>query len=328
MALTDIRKIADKYRPAIRDALLAAFEELRNQNTLNEIASIYEVGGIDAVMGTLSDMHNVLSQNVLDNIDSAIIEGGRTALQFIPTSGIVVTSYQFNVFHQPTVDFISQYRLNLINGITAETTEAIRTSLFNQAISGANPIDVARTFRGTIGLTTNQEQAVRNYRTALENLDRTALNRKLRDKRFDSTITRAIDNNTPLTSEQIDRYVNRYRERFIKYRSEMIARTESMRAVSVGQDESIRQMLQQGVLDDDLRQFWVYTKDNRTRDPHRLVPAMNNGIKSDKLGSTGEGIPLTQLFQTPLGPLRYPRDPNGTASNTINCRCRRVFRML
>jgi len=328
MARTDIDTIADQFKPAIKNALLAAFDELRNRNSIAQIAEMYELGGVDAVLGTISDMEGIISQHVLDDLDAALMEGGRTAIQFIPQAGLVIPTYKFNVFQQSTVDFLNRYRLNLINSISNETRRAIKTTLIDQAISGANPRQVAIEFRNTIGLSTKQEQAVRTYRTALENLDKNALTRKLRDRRFDSTIERAIKNNTPLSQEQIDRYVNRYRERFIKYRSEVIARTESLRAVSVGQDESIKQMLEQGVLHEDLRQFWIYAKDERTRPTHKLIPAMNNGIKSEKLGTNGTGIKLTEMFQTPLGPLRYPRDPNGTAANTILCRCRRVFRML
>lgn len=317
MARTDIEEIANQFKPALRNAILAAFDELRNQNSITQVAAIYEIGGVDAVLGTLNNMTGVLSQHILDDLDAAIAEGGRTAIQFIPQAGIIIPTYKFDIFHQPTVDFLRRYRLNLINSISNESRNAIQNTLIDQAIKGSNPITVATEFRGTIGLTQNQARSVNTYRTALENLDRNTLTRKLRDRRFDSTILRAIDNDTPLSQEQIDRYVNRYRERFIKYRSEVIARTESLRAVSIGQDESIKQMLNQGILDDDLRQFWIFTRDSRTRDAHKLVPLMNNGRVSDKLGTDGTGIPLTDMFKTPLGPLRYPRDPNGTAANTV-----------
>lgn len=328
MAKTDIEEIAAQFRPSLQASILAAFNELRNQNSIKVIAEIYELGGVDAVLGTIQNMNSVLSQHVLDGIDAAVLAGGRTAIQFIPAAGIVIQTYKYDTFHQPTVDFLRRYRLNLINGISNETRSAVQNTLIDQAISGANPVRVATEFRGTIGLTVNQEKAVASYRTALENLDRSALGRKLRDGRFDRAIINAIDNDTPLTPEQIDRYVNRYRERYIKYRSEVIARTESLRAVSIGQDESLKQMMEQGVLDDGLRQFWIYAKDGRTRRAHRLIPSMNNSTKNEELGTDGTGIPMTAMFQTPLGPLKYPRDPDGTSANTIQCRCRRVFRLI
>jgi hypothetical protein len=59
-----------------------------------------------------------------------------------------------------------------------------------------------------------------------------------------------------------------------------------------------------------LRRFWVKTNDSRTRDAHRAVPDMNP-----------EGVGMDEPYRTPLGPLMFPRDPNGSGANTIQCRC-------
>jgi len=89
-----------------------------------------------------------------------------------------------------------------------------------------------------------------------------------------------------------------------------IARTEALRAVSMGEYESLVQAKQQGKLDINLVRFWNYVPDERTRANHREIPKMNS-----------EGVAVDVPFQTPLGALRFPRDPNGIAENVINCRC-------
>ena len=54
-----------------------------------------------------------------------------------------------------------------------------------------------------------------------------ALTYDLRDHRFDATIRRAQREVVPLSQDRIEKMLGRYRERFIKYRAEVIARTES-----------------------------------------------------------------------------------------------------
>ena len=46
------------------------------------------------------------------------------------------------------------------------------------------------------------------------------------------------------------------------------------------------------------------------RNSHLQIPGLNE---------SGRG--QNEKFITPLGPLLYPADPDGTAANVINCRC-------
>lgn len=101
----------------------------------------------------------------------------------------------------------------------------------------------------SIGLTLRQLEAVANYRRALEQGSMDALTRELRDRRFDRTVRRAMADDRPLSRDQIERMVARYRQRFIGYRAEAIARTEALRAVHEGADEAYRQASERGDLD-------------------------------------------------------------------------------
>jgi hypothetical protein len=78
----------------------------------------------------------------------------------------------------------------------------------------------------------------------------------------------------------------------------------------------MRQMVAGAAVDASrVKRFWVYTHDKRTRMSHREIPGMNP-----------EGVDMDGgMYQTPLGPLQYPRDPNGIGSNTIQCRCAERF---
>ncbi len=309
---TQLENIASRFEPKIHAALLRAFEAIKSEITLTQIETALRTGGITAVNNILNDLQieGIIEKEILDDLNASIMASGRL---IIP----VGTVYVYNVFNPVTAEYIRNYELNLIRLIGSNTREAIRNSIEADIIAGNNPISTARTFRDTIGLTPKQELAVRNYKKALMDLDSKSLNRRLRDKRFDLTVANAIRDKQKLSRSQIDNMVNRYRQRYVSYRAQTIARTESMRAVAVGEYTSGVQAVYDGAIErENIRRFWVYTKDKRTRNAHRLIPGLNP-----------EGVEVDQPFKTPLGPLLYPRDPNGSAENTIDCRCIVIYKI-
>jgi len=213
------------------------------------------------------------------------------------------------VFH------MQQERLRYIRGFTAEQRKATRAALTDGIERGLNPRDQARNFRSSVGLTAKQQGAVINYRRLLTNLDGDALDRQLRDRRFDRTIARSIREGKPLTRKQIDAMVTRYNERYIKYRSEVIGRTEALRAVHSGNDEMYRQAIDLGeVSPQQLERTWVTARDGRVRDTHSA------------LGGTKRGI--DESWETHNGSIRYPGDPDAPSAETIQCRCSLATRIV
>jgi hypothetical protein len=302
--------IGDKAKPRLHRALIASFEAMRDRVPYQEIVRALETGGLAAVIDLLDGIEDDLGP-VIQEIDDVIRESGIATASMMPAAAMVNLTHPFDFLNRRTLDFIEKYRYNLVQQIADETRAAIRQNLIVGEIAGQNPRVTARMLRDTIGLTDRQELAVRNYRRALEELDRDALQRALRDRRFDGTVSRAIRNKQRLTKHQIDTMVGRYRTRMINHRAEVIARTEALRATSVGNRAAMQQMITSGALDaSQVRRQWVYTQDARTRAAHRSVASLNPG-----------GITLDGVYQTALGPLRYPRDPNGSAANTVQCRC-------
>jgi hypothetical protein len=317
---TKIVDIAVRFEPRIASALLSAFAEIKDTVKITELTTLINQGGITAAYNYLNELQieGIIEKHFVDDLNSAIVDSGRMTVSAIPSGATTGVPFRYNILNPATAEYIRTYELNLIQRIGANTREGIRQAIQADAIAGVNPISTARTFRDTIGLTPNQEQAVANFKTGLEDLDRRVLDRRLRDKRFDPTIRTAIENGTPLRRDQIEKMVARYRERFVQYRATTIARTEAMRATSIGSYTSIVQAAAEGSIDGErLRRFWVYSRGPRTRPAHRAIPSLNPG-----------GVEIDQPFVTPLGPLMFPRDPNGTAENTINCRCTVVYKLL
>jgi hypothetical protein len=122
--------------------------------------------------------------------------------------------------------------------------------------------------------------------------------RQLVDRRFSLT---------NLTPEKIDRMVRRYSERFLTYRAEMIARTESIRALNTGNWLALHYAAEEGLVKrGDLVRRWFPAADNATGGgacPVCLDVAMRNeqGVAFDEpfvVGANGDTI-----MQPPLHPL-------------------------
>ena len=103
--------------------------------------------------------------------------------------------------------------------------------------------------------------------------------------------------------------VGRYRERYLRFRAETIARTEALRAVHQSSEEAYRQAVDQGQLDPGaLVRTWITAADERVRGSHRAMMGQQRGF--DETFTSGVG-----------NRLRFPGDPNAPASETVRCRC-------
>ena len=300
--------------------MLTAIKQIKSEVKIKDLEEMLRTQGINGAYNYIEQLNieGVISSNIVKELDDAITESGRVSISIIPKGALTGVPFTFTTLIPSTTDYIRKYEFGLINQISSNTKEAIRNSLEADMIAGVNPRRTAVNFRDTIGLTPSQEKAVRNYRDNLENLNSRALSRGLRDKRFDPTVRRAITDKTPLSKTQIDKMTKRYRDRYLIYRSQTIARTESLRAVSMGSWLGLKEAVDSGSIErDKLKRFWRATPGKRTRAWHINIDSMNP-----------EGVFIDEPFITERGPLMFPRDPNGTASNTINCRCSTINRLV
>jgi len=98
----------------------------------------------------------------------------------------------------------------------------------------------------------------------------------------------------------------------VAYRAERIYRTEILRIFSMASDMKMQEQANNmKVAGYEMLKGWLATLDLRTRPSHRLAMLryMQNPIAVD------------EAFQVGDDELMYPRDPNGSAEETILCRC-------
>ena len=293
---------------SFRDAVFAFLALARSAEVYKIIRQYLEQGQYEEIVGFINSMAKPLGRevhNAVRNAGDAEMKALTPKAQMKANKPIIVLSFEPG--NPRAAEIIRAQTESLIKDISDSVRQVIYDAIYNGQLSGANPRTVAIEIQKVIGLTAFQNNAVNNYRRLLESGSKEALDRGLRDKRFDNTVRRASE--VPLTQEQIDRMVDRYREKYIKYRAETIARTEAGRAISQAQEEAIRQTMNDvGIGEDEVKRKWHTTMDGRQRDSHSYLNGRIVGLNEPFLSSSGAR-------------LRYPRDPSAPASETINCRC-------
>lgn len=167
---------------------------------------------------------------------------------------------------------------------------------------------------GILGLTSGQARYVANARAELSDPAAMGyyLKRSLRDKRFDQIVLQAMRDGKPLAQADIDRITARYSDRLLKYRGDVIARTETIASTHAGQKEAMQQLIDTGrVKASQIRKVWRPTGDKRTRDSHMALH--------------GESVQFDRPFTSPAtgALMMHPGDTSlgARGEDVIQCRC-------
>ena len=89
------------------------------------------------------------------------------------------------------------------------------------------------------------------------------------------------------------------------------ARTAMTGAQNAGRIEGYHRAEEMGIK---LEKEWLATLDKRTRHAHAALD--------------GQHVPVNEPFQSELGKIMYPGDPNARPANVYNCRCTLISRLL
>lgn len=310
MALNDQERLLlaiDLLEPRIRRRFIEIMEYLRDQVIVERLATLIEQG---RTVEALADAERVAAV-FAGELRSAYVTAAKSVAQHVQAA----RSVKVVVFDETNFRAVARMRENTLDAVrqvTDSQRDLMREVLASGVERGMNPRAIARDFRDSIGLTSGQHQIVENYRRQLQQGDRAALSRELRDRRYDRSVEAALRGERKLTTQQVDTMVERYRQRWITYRSEAVARTEALKVVHQGADDLWRQLVDNGDLDPGkLIHRWVTAKDERVRSSHRPM----NGQERDfgEAFRSGNGIKLM-----------YPGDPSAPAKEIVHCRCTRV----
>lgn len=259
---------ANKMAPKLRQAFVDAIDAVKEQVDIDALTAAIETGDIDKIMDAL-DLSQTLSEAMAGKgVSSASVKtvlqqtfsaGADAALKSLPAK--VSVGIAFDVMNPESVKAIQEYSFDLIQQVSQTTRDSVQQVVLRAFQDGGHPFEQAREIKSFIGLTPQMEQAVNNYKSMLQSGGasdlREALSRSLRDGRYDRTLLTALRSGQSLSTEKIDQMANRYRERYLQYRSKNIARTESIRAATKGQRELWRQAQDQGLIGKDPQRVWI-----------------------------------------------------------------------
>lgn len=319
MNLAEAEALAAILEPRTRDAFLRAVREIVERANIGLIEEAVRDGQIQEVFLQLGIAGSAAMLPLQEQMRSNYLLAAERTLQTINKPRGGVFNVFFDVQEREPADYLRQISSQKIVEIVEEQRTAVREILQFNSEQGNNPraaaLDVVGRVQdgtrrgGVVGLNSQQAKFVANMKRELASGDAQAManyfNRARRDRRFDGIVRKAIEAGKPVNKVDVDRLAGRYADRLLQLRGETIARTETLTAMSEAQNHALNQVLaSQGIPPEKATRVWRTSSDARVRETHAAI--------------AGSVAPLNGRF--PNG-LRYPRDPQGPASETVACRC-------
>lgn len=290
-----VQQRAATMQPEAARRLLAAYDLIRDALTEAELSRAVAEGTIDRLLDeVLSEARREpVFARLRMWLDRAVLDGATVWARDLPGSLAV-----FDMLNPRVLEAVRRLDTRVIEGLKTEVRETIRQAAEAGLAAGQHPRTVARGIRSTLGLAPNQEAAVRNFERMLKAGDAEALTRTLRDRRFDSTLRKALFGEG-LSATQVENMTDAYRRRMVAFNAETHARTIALDAQRLAQRASWESAAERGIVNRDrLTRTWVGVMDERERPEHRKMEGET--VAFDALYSNGEKIP---------------------GESTYNCRC-------
>ena len=306
----------DSLEPPIRREFMAAIAKITGNANIGAMTTAIELNDINAVLRA-SGLRVSSWANVTEAVRRAYIESG----QFTMASDVPARfGADFNFTNPRSEAWLRESSSAFITYIDEEQRDTIQTLLTSGVNAGRNPRSIAldivgrvspqtgRREGGIIGLNRPQAAAAGRAREQLEALDPAYFQRELRDRRYDSMVRKAIEADTPLSQADIDKISGRYADRLLKLRGDTIGRTEALAALNEASDESLRQVIEEGLAPPDaVKRIWRHSFGKNERPGH--------------VAMDGTAVGVDEPFTNPETGNQLMHPGQGPASEVINCRC-------
>lgn len=317
--------------PEVQKIFLEVMQDIVDRAILSEMIAAIEANDPERLFRATGFTSAALNP-IIDAIESVYLDTAETTVDGWPSrirTPTGLTIFRFDMRNPRVEEDLKTRSSTLITRLTEEARQNVRDVLQVGIIKGENPRKTAldiigkvdprtkKRIGGVIGLTENQAKWVRNVDRYLRDLDGKYLNLKLRDKRFDGIVKKAIESGEKLSERDIDRITTQYKNKALRHRGEAISRTETVQAINRGEYMANIQLVEEGlVARDAVTKEWDDTGDGRVRLTHRAL-----GRKYGKK----KGIGLDEPFISPSGArMLYPGDSTlgAPADEIVMCRCR------
>lgn len=276
------------------DAVIAAYAA-RNRAAL--LAAIFDAGkAFDQFEAALQPALDQISQ-IMETIAEAEAEN-------------IAPGFRYDPLYSGRRQLIEAFQGQILSEFKAKTVQTVDL-LYAKATAGDMDAEAFSRLMAEAGsLAPQQAQAIINYRSLLENGDVAALQRALRDQRYDALIREAARGRA-LRQAQIDAMVKAYADRYAAHRAANLAADVAMSAASQSARQSWREAAAKGfVSPSEVRRFWQTAGDELVCPFCQSVPLLNT-----------EGVGLHDQYRTINGRIDGPQAHS-------KCRCTEKFEVL
>lgn len=318
---------AELLAPVLRDAFLAALQDIVDTVILRRVIEAVEYGDLEAAfraMGFSDAAMRPLTAAIETGFEQGGILTGATFPRYLQTSNGKAV-FRFDVRNSRAEAWLRDHSSELVTRIGDDVRGVIRNTLTRGMEEGRNPRNVAldiigrvdpasgKRVGGVVGLTPNQELWASSARQRLIALDEKYFTMELRDKRFDRTVAKAIRDGKPLPIATVDKLIDRYRSNALRYRGEMIGRTEAMQSLNRSEWEATMQAVDLGATKKSaVQREWDSAGDRRVRWSHVKLNGLRVGV-DEPFVSPVTGAKMMFPGDTSLG---------APAREVVACRCR------
>ncbi|ACI55695.1 conserved hypothetical protein [Rhizobium leguminosarum bv. trifolii WSM2304] len=322
--------LIDGLSPSLEKAFIAAIDEIKSEVVLREVVARLEVRDVEGAIQALH-IDPAAFRPLSEALRQAYDAGGALTAQNMPRLSDPMGArvvFRWDISNQGAEANIRNLSSTMITNITEQTVVAVRQTIVAAYAQGAGPNTIAldlvgrksattgKREGGVLGLNGPQADLIERTRINLLSGDpalmRKYLALKTRDKRLDKAVQRAIAAGKPLDADTLNKVLMRLRDRNLRLRGEMVARTEMLSAVMSSKHEAFQQALSKSNRDASLvTRKWRSAGDRKVRHTHQVLNATE---------VTGMDVP----FQSPSGTLlRYPGDTalGAGPSEVAGCRC-------
>ena len=225
-------RLFDNLEPKARRQINRAIKRVGSKVTADMISESVRRGRVSKrLAAALNTLPTELRAAVGPVIETAVVQAGAASLRRI------VAGVRFDITNPLATEAAGTITANLVKQVTVETKKSLRVVLNQAFVDRLPPAATARRIKPLIGLHSRQAQAARNFRASLVA--------------------------SGLKADLVDARASRYAAKLLRQRSYLIARTETIRALSAGQQAAWRTARDAGRIPKTSLQRWSVVGDDR-----------------------------------------------------------------
>lgn len=260
------QEVQNIVQTAIEDLQPAAGSQIVRQGLeARNIQQVVDSFPWEETTETLGLTEEIFQSTILENLGK---------VQPVPTK--IFTGMRFDITDPRATEWARTQSARLVTAVTDETRNIIREVVADAFTKNITVYDTAKRLRSVIGLNNRQFESYMRFTESLGN--------SLREQGLTG---RAFQ-------DAFDRMSKRQYDRMIKYRSELIARTEIIMAENNGQYLGWQQAVEQGYADPKSMKRWSTSTDERTC--NICMPMNGMSVQWDQPYPNG-------VFQPPAHPM-------------------------